>query len=229
MHTAGLAIVPLLLLGAACGSRSPAPPAGSAPLPQPVVQAPVTEPSPIRLADGIAVMHPDGYRAVHGQRRLELAARAGPSALRSEEIGYYLDVQQARLRQLGDAVATVERSGSMLVVRLAGGPRFESGSSRLTGEAREALAVVARMLSEYDATVVTLHGYTDATGSLDVNAELSEKRALAVARVLRAGGVAVERLLVVGHGQASPVASNEDEAGRARNRRVELHLDPVVR
>jgi hypothetical protein len=84
--------------------------------------------APFRLADGISVARPEIHRGVSANRRRELALRPGASVLRDEDVGYYVDVQKARLQQLGD-VASLERRGATLVVTLAGGPRFEPVAS----------------------------------------------------------------------------------------------------
>jgi OOP family OmpA-OmpF porin len=65
-------------------------------------------------------------------------------------------------------------------------------------------------------------GHTDASGTEEANLAISRLRADAVRRALVAGGVAAERITVVGSGEASPIADNDTREGRARNRRVEV-------
>ena len=68
-----------------------------------------------------------------------------------------------------------------------------------------------------------MKGFTDSIGSAEYNQALSLRRAEAVYRYLVNQGVDPERLTVEGFGKTNPVASNDTEAGRAQNRRVELH------
>jgi outer membrane protein OmpA-like peptidoglycan-associated protein len=71
---------------------------------------------------------------------------------------------------------------------------------------------------------VTIVGHTDSTGSDAINEPLSRERALAVRDYLSARGVSSGRVSVSGRGSHEPVASNDSEAGRAANRRVEIFL-----
>jgi outer membrane protein OmpA-like peptidoglycan-associated protein len=69
---------------------------------------------------------------------------------------------------------------------------------------------------------VSIEGHTDNTGTAQGNKALSEERAKAVVAAVAAKGVAAARMGAVGWGQDKPVADNGTEAGRARNRRVEV-------
>jgi len=175
----------------------------------------------------IAMARPEDFEATREHQRRRLSESAA-HRLSEQEVGYYLDVQQARLLQLGSQRAQVVRDQTRIVVTLRGTPHFEVGSAQLTPEARDALAPIARLLADFRSSFVSVHGHTDATGDEAQNLRLSQQRAAAVARLLVSAGVARERLLVVGHGQSRPIDSNDSDEGRQRNRRVELHLDPVV-
>lgn len=74
----------------------------------------------------------------------------------------------------------------------------------------------------YDVVIIT--GHTDSTGRSSYNETLSERRAQTVARYLQDCGLKAKRYQISGRGQMDPVASNKAEAGRARNRRVEIIL-----
>jgi outer membrane protein OmpA-like peptidoglycan-associated protein len=194
-------------------------PASASPTP-----AAPTAPAP----PGVMVVAPDGHAEAIARRVHELAAGAS-GRLAIDEVGYYMDVQQARLQKLGTDRVRVVRRGATLVLTLVAGSGFESGSFRLAREAEATLAALAGTLCEFEKTVVSVHGHTDASGGERANLALSERRALAVARVLIDNGVDRRRLVVVGRGQLNPVASNETEEGRERNRRVEVHIDPIQR
>ncbi len=100
---------------------------------------------------------------------------------------------------------------------------FDTGKSVLKPESDAALAEVAKLLKADPALKVYLVGHTDNVAALDLNLKLSQARAEAVAQALVSKqGVAAARLTGRGVGPLCPVASNDTEAGRAKNRRVEL-------
>jgi K(+)-stimulated pyrophosphate-energized sodium pump len=81
------------------------------------------------------------------------------------------------------------------------------------------------ILKAYPTVVMTLEGHTDNTGDPDANHRLSVDRVLVVKRLLVKGGIAEPRIIPYGFGPDRPVASNDTEQGRARNRRLELVVD----
>jgi outer membrane protein OmpA-like peptidoglycan-associated protein len=99
---------------------------------------------------------------------------------------------------------------------------FASGTTRLTPESRKTVSAVVAILKAYPSTRVRLEGHTDSSGDPAANRELSMDRASSLRATLVAGGIAPNRITVDGHGQDRPVASNDTDAGRARNRRIEL-------
>ncbi|MFM8900210.1 MAG: substrate-binding domain-containing protein [Burkholderiales bacterium] len=98
--------------------------------------------------------------------------------------------------------------------------RFQSGSGELDSKAARDMGRLVNYLSRHPNQTVSLLGFTDALGSVQQNAALSKARADSVARLLRASGVIPTQVL--GLGGALPVASNNDELGRNKNRRVEV-------
>ncbi|MOA46899.1 Outer membrane porin F precursor [compost metagenome] len=78
-----------------------------------------------------------------------------------------------------------------------------------------------------DADVVSIKvvGHTDSVGSDAYNQALSERRASSVAEYLLSQGVAPNKVTSEGRGESQPIADNETEEGRAKNRRVELHIN----
>jgi outer membrane protein OmpA-like peptidoglycan-associated protein len=69
---------------------------------------------------------------------------------------------------------------------------------------------------------VEVAGHTDSIGTDEYNRDLSERRARAVVEYLRAQGVAIDHMRARGYGESQPIADNQDDGGRAKNRRVEL-------
>ncbi len=104
---------------------------------------------------------------------------------------------------------------------------FESDSERIRPESMKLLDEVARILNTCPKTRVLIAGHTDATGSATYNQSLSERRAAAVGRALVKLGVSASRFTAVGYGESRPVADNDTEEGRAKNRRIEFIITPV--
>ncbi len=138
-------------------------------------------------------------------------------------IGSQMDKQAESLEdELPDA--TVERVGEGIQVTFASGILFGFDSSELKPEARRNLTELAESLLRYPDSDVLIVGHTDGVGSEDYNQRLSERRAGSAADFLASRGVARTRIEVSGRGEMEPVASNETDAGRAENRRVEVAI-----
>ena len=101
---------------------------------------------------------------------------------------------------------------------------FEFNSADLRPEGRALLDKVGAALASDELATFrfSVEGHTDSVGSDGYNSSLSAERAEAVKAYLMAQGVPAERLGTVGHGEVAPVADNETDDGRQRNRRVEL-------
>lgn len=99
---------------------------------------------------------------------------------------------------------------------------FDTASATIKPESERALAEMVKLLNGSVALKVYVVGHTDSAGGLDSNLKLSSDRAASVVKALAARGIAAPRLKSAGVGPYSPVASNETDAGKAKNRRVEL-------
>lgn len=136
-------------------------------------------------------------------------------------IGDYMDKQADEIRQeVRDA--RVERIGEGIRVVFDTGLLFSTDSATLNANSRYNIEKLARILGRYDDTNVVVEGHTDSIGSEAANQMLSERRAESVATLLRTYGVSDYRLTAIGYGETRPVATNETEAGRRLNRRVEV-------
>ena len=102
---------------------------------------------------------------------------------------------------------------------------FETGSTTLTPESRPTVDSLVVILKAYPAVAAQLEGHTDSTGEPAANKKLSLDRAAAVKDLLVTGGVAEARLGTAGAGSEKPVASNDTEDGRGKNRRIELVVE----
>lgn len=100
---------------------------------------------------------------------------------------------------------------------------FDSGKSLIKPESAQAIAEIAKLLKGQPGLKLHVVGHTDNEGSVESNIKLSQDRAEAVLKALTGEhGIAAARLRSYGCGQFAPVASNDNDAGRAKNRRVEL-------
>jgi len=155
-----------------------------------------------------------------GWKGAAIGAAAG--GLIGAAAGNYLDQQAQELKQVA---ANTKRTEEGILVDLKSKLLFTTDSAVLKPEAVEQIAKLGDILAKYTADRVRIQGYTDSTGSASHNEELSLRRAQAVREVLVSRGVKPEQMLVEGLGEAKPVADNATTAGRAQNRRVELHID----
>jgi outer membrane protein OmpA-like peptidoglycan-associated protein len=155
---------------------------------------------------------------------------AGVGAVAGGGVGYYMDVQEAKLRQkLEGTGVSVTRVGDNITLNLPSSITFATNSADLNAQFYNALEGVSMVLKEYNKTVIEVAGHTDSTGSDQYNQQLSQRRASSVANYLASHGVVNQRLLTVGAGETHPVASNDSESGRAQNRRVEMTIVPVTK
>ncbi len=100
---------------------------------------------------------------------------------------------------------------------------FDTNKADIKPESAQALGEIAKLLQNDPGLKLYVVGHTDATGVLDHNLRLSEERAESVLQsLIRTHGIAAARLRSFGAGPFAPVASNDNEEGRAKNRRVEL-------
>jgi outer membrane protein OmpA-like peptidoglycan-associated protein len=90
------------------------------------------------------------------------------------------------------------------------------------------LQKVTDILARYPKTIIHVVGHTDSVGSESYNMTLSQQRAQSVVNYFAGQGIVSNRLVSVGRGESEPRATNETEAGRQLNRRVELYVKPVI-
>ena len=136
-------------------------------------------------------------------------------------IGRRMDKQAEEMqRELPNA--TVERVGEGIKITFNSDILFDVDRTDLKSGTQKSLTEFAATLNKYEDTNVLIEGHADATGADAYNQKLSKRRADAVANYLETKGVRSKRVDGKGYGETQPVADNDTEAGRSKNRRVEV-------
>lgn len=147
-------------------------------------------------------------------------------------VGVYMDKQEAEFRQQLETErrahqVEVERlENENLKITMNSEVSFDFNSASIKPAFYGTLDKVADIVGRYNRTTIRVVGHTDSIGSAEYNQHLSLDRANAVAWYLEDRGVHPDRVVAEGRGEAEPRASNETEAGRQLNRRVELLIIP---
>lgn len=145
-------------------------------------------------------------------------------------IGHQMD-KQAQELAYDLPGATVQRMGEGIAVTFPDGVLFGFDSDQLMPAARDNMRRFAASLAKYPDTRTVIVGHTDSQGSAEYNMDLSRRRAESAAGFIAGEGVDRARLGTAGRGEAEPIATNETDAGRQQNRRVEvaIYSDPARR
>ena len=160
-----------------------------------------------------------------GKGALIGAAVVGASAA---GYGYYADQQEKKLRaSMANTGVEVQRQGDQIKLIMPGNITFATDSANIAPSFYQPLNNLANSLKEFNQNQIEIVGYTDSTGSQDLNMRLSQQRADSVASSLITQGVEANRIRTSGMGPANPIASNSTAEGKAQNRRVEITLSPI--
>jgi len=138
-------------------------------------------------------------------------------------IGRQMDKQAEEL-QRDLKGATVERVGEGILITFNSGLQFNLNSYELEAATKTNLDDLAKTLKKYDDTDILIEGHTDSSGEDAYNMSLSDRRADAVKDYLKGKGVKAGRIDTEGYGETQPLETNDSDAGRARNRRVEVAI-----
>lgn len=130
-------------------------------------------------------------------------------------------------REMEGTGVEVVRQGDDLILNMPESITFGFDSAELNPRALGVLDRIGSVAAEYPQTLLEIAGHTDSVGSDAYNDRLSERRAQAVGSYLRGRGVADQRMIMIGAGKRYPIASNNTDAGRAQNRRVEITFMPI--
>ncbi|HTI05021.1 MAG TPA: OmpA family protein [Gemmatimonadales bacterium] len=118
----------------------------------------------------------------------------------------------------------VQRLGGGIVITLPESMLFAQESNELSTASRDNLRRLATSFEKYPNTRVMIVGHTDAQGGTDRNLDLSQRRAQALTDFLEQVGINRARMTAIGRGDAEPIATNDTDAGRQWNRRIEIAI-----
>jgi len=161
-------------------------------------------------------------------------AGAAVGALAGGGVGHYMDKQQQEMEAaLADEQARHELEirqleNETLKIDIANEVSFDFDSAALKSAFTPTLSKVSDVLQRYPNTIIHVVGHTDSVGSDSYNQRLSERRAQSVVDYFSSRGVVPGRLYAIGRGESEPRATNDTEAGRQLNRRVEIFVKPVI-
>ncbi|MBD1583587.1 OmpA family protein [Pseudoalteromonas sp. S16_S37] len=161
----------------------------------------------------------------HKDKRIFIGAAIG--ALAGAAIGDYMDKQEAAFREeLAGSGVEVIREGDNMRLVMPSNITFASGQASISPNFYHTLDAITKVMNKYEKTFLTIVGHTDSTGSTQLNQQLSEQRANSVKNYLLGQQVLAARIHTQGMGESAPIASNANEQGRAKNRRVEIQIVP---
>jgi len=161
----------------------------------------------------------------HKDKRLVFGVAIGSIA--GAAIGGYMDKQEQEFREeLSGTGIDVIREGDNIRLVMPSNITFASNQSYITRGFHAILNDVAKVLTKYDKTYLSIEGHTDSQGSTEFNQNLSVQRASSVKDYLIKQSVLDGRLITIGYGETMPLVGNNTSNNRSINRRVEIQIIP---
>lgn len=163
----------------------------------------------------------------HKDKRLVIGAAVG--ALAGAAVGSYMDKQEKALNEeLSGTGVKVVRDGDKLRLDIPAQLTFEVNRFDIRSNLYPVFNDIAKVLRDYEKTMLVVAGHTDDTGPYQYNMNLSQQRADSVKQYLVAQNVKAIRVETQGYGPNYPIVPNSSETNRSKNRRVEIHIEPIV-
>jgi outer membrane protein OmpA-like peptidoglycan-associated protein len=163
--------------------------------------------------------------ANHKDKRIVWGAAIG--AIAGAAVGQYMDKQEQAFREeLAGSGIDVVREGDNLRLVMPSNITFATSQSYISTGFHATLNDIAKVLTKFDKTLLSIEGHTDSSGSNAFNQTLSTQRAQSVKDYLVNQLVITERLKITGHGESQPLVPNDTEQNKALNRRVEIQIIP---
>jgi len=173
-----------------------------------------------------------GHSIENNKEGLLIGTAVGAAA--GAGIGHYMDNQQQEMEaalaaeQANHDIEIRRLQDESLKIDIASEVSFDFGSAGLKSAFMPTLQKVAGVLQRYPNTTIHVVGHTDSVGSESYNMTLSHHRAESVVDYFASQGVGSNRLVASGRGESQPRATNDTEAGRQLNRRVEIYVKPIA-
>jgi outer membrane protein OmpA-like peptidoglycan-associated protein len=188
------------------------------------MQMPAMSPTARNTAVGAGVGGLAG--AAIGRDAKGAAIGAGLGALGGYVWSQHMEQKKQAMQRatVGTGVAVTQTPDNQLKLNIPSDISFDTGRADIKPNLRPILDQFASGLSSQPNTEVRIIGHTDSTGSDTVNDPLSQRRADAARDYLASRGVDPRRIVTAGRGEHEPIAENTTEAGRSKNRRVEIFL-----
>lgn len=165
----------------------------------------------------------------------ELSAREARIAELSNQLNSQkqsMEMLKARIKEallgFSDADLTVTHKDGKIYVSLSQNLLFAKNSKVIDAKGKEALQKLARVLNQNPDLAISVEGHTDTDGSAEYNWDLSVDRAIAVVKILTDEGVKGERVTATGRAFFAPVAPNDTEPNKSKNRRTDIVLSPKL-
>lgn len=175
-----------------------------------------------------------GYLAKKDKKAKGALIGAVGGGLAGGLVGNYMDSQRKDLEKVlapevnAGAIKIDKKDQDALVITMTSQTSFDTNSTDIKPGFHSTMDKVADVLVKYGKTYLVVVGHTDNVGSNEYNQDLSQRRASAVQQYLQGRGVVPQRLDAMGKGETQAQASNDTEAMRSLNRRVEIIVEPVV-
>jgi chemotaxis protein MotB len=148
-----------------------------------------------------------------------------------EQLAEFRDLRAKFQRMIDSGALDISFRRGRMIVEMPAAVLFDSGSAELSEAGRDTVVRVAKILRNVPRHRFLVGGHTDnvpAVKQYKSNWDLSAARAVRVTETLTSHGVAPKRLVIAGYSEFDPVASNANETGRQKNRRIEIILEPYV-
>jgi chemotaxis protein MotB len=170
-------------------------------------------------------------RAALAAANTQLEQLSAASEATREQIAEFQALRAKFQRMIDSGALDISIRRGRMIVEMPAAVLFDSGSAELSDAGKETVIQVAKVLRNVPKHRFLVGGHTDnvpAVKQYKSNWELSAARAVRVTETLTSHGVSATRLVIAGYSEYDPVASNASEAGRRKNRRIEIILEPYV-